>query len=187
MKQRLPFSSLILAVSLLFSAGIIWAQTTPAPEKDQTKMKQGKGERTGEEKMEVRGSQDSDRMERKKGDAEMDARGTQKPGPMDKSGHAGVEGTGNRSERWATQDIKKAQEALKNKGHDPGSTDGVMGPQTSQAIRAFQSANGLKETGRLDPETAKKLGVEQEASSERRTSSKDSTPKQKEPSSAAGK
>jgi peptidoglycan hydrolase-like protein with peptidoglycan-binding domain len=38
--------------------------------------------------------------------------------------------------------------------------DGVIGPQTSQAIRAFQSANGLKETGRIDSETAKKLGVE---------------------------
>ena len=179
MKQKRLFSCAILAgVSLLFSAGTIWTQTTPAPAKDQTKMKQGKGERTGEEKMEARGTQESDRTERKKGDAEMDARGTQKPGPMDKSGHAGVEGS--RSERWAAQDIKKAQEALKSKGHDPGSMDGVIGPQTGQAIRAFQSANGLKETGRLDLETAKKLGVEKGVSSERRTSSSESVPKPKE-------
>jgi murein L,D-transpeptidase YcbB/YkuD len=160
MKQKRLFSSAILILSLGFGAGIISAQTTPAPEKDQTKMKQGKGERTGEEKMEARGTHEPDRMERKKGDAEMDARGTQKPGPMDKSGHAGAEGTSSRGERWATQDVRKVQEALKSKGHDPGSMDGVIGPQTSQAIRAFQSANGLKETGRIDSETARKLGVE---------------------------
>jgi peptidoglycan hydrolase-like protein with peptidoglycan-binding domain len=51
--------------------------------------------------------------------------------------------------------------------------DGVLGPQTSAAIRAFQNASGLKETGRLDPETAKKLGVEKR---------KESPSKQKEPS-----
>jgi murein L,D-transpeptidase YcbB/YkuD len=188
MKQQRLFSTVILAgVWIAFSAAPIWTQTTPAPGKDQTKMKQGKGERTGEEKMEARGAQEPGRMERKKGEEEMEARGAQKPGRMGKSGAEGMEAKESQSERWASQDVKKAQEALKNKGHDPGSTDGVIGPQTRQAIKAFQSANGLKETGRLDPETAEKLGVEKGTASGQRSSSKESTPKQKEPSTPTGK
>ncbi len=46
-----------------------------------------------------------------------------------------------------------------NKGHNPGSIDGIMGPQTRAAIKAFQGANGLKQTGRLDAQTAEKLAA----------------------------
>jgi Putative peptidoglycan binding domain len=166
MKRKRLFSSVILAgVWIAFSVAPIWTQTTPAPGKDQTKMKEGKGERTGEEKMEARGAQEPGRMERKKGEQEMEARGAQKPGRMEKSGAEAMEAKEGQGERWATQDVKKAQEALKNKGHDPGSMDGVIGPQTRQALKAFQSANGLKGTGRLDPETAEKLGIEKGTSS----------------------
>jgi peptidoglycan hydrolase-like protein with peptidoglycan-binding domain len=59
-----------------------------------------------------------------------------------------------------SEDIKKVQEALKAKGQDPGPIDGIMGPKTQAALRAFQEANGLKPTGRLDDQTAAKLGVE---------------------------
>jgi hypothetical protein len=176
MKQRTFVSSVILVgVLLVFSAGPIWTQTTPTPGKFETEMKDP-GERTGEEKMKARGAQDSGRMERKKGEEEMEARGAQKPGRMGKSGAAGMGVKESQGERWATQDVKKAQEALKNKGHDPGSMDGVIGPQTTQALRAFQNASGLKETGRLDPETANKLGVTKGTSSEPRASSRESTP-----------
>jgi hypothetical protein len=58
------------------------------------------------------------------------------------------------------QDIREVQEALKKQGHDPGPIDGVMGPQTVQALRAFQSSNGLKQTGMLDAETKQKLNIE---------------------------
>jgi hypothetical protein len=58
------------------------------------------------------------------------------------------------------QEIQKAQEALKNQGHDPGPIDGVMGPQTRQALRAFQNSNGLKQTGMLDSETKQKLNIQ---------------------------
>lgn len=58
------------------------------------------------------------------------------------------------------QDIRQAQEALKAQGHDPGPIDGVMGPQTSQALREFQSSNGLQQTGRLDEQTKEKLNIE---------------------------
>src|SRR5207249_2630810 len=87
------------------------------------------------------------------------------------------------SGQWGKDDIKKVQEALKDKGQDPGPADGVMGAQTQKALRAFQSANGLKASGRLDAATAKALGVERGSSSmekgsssmEKGSSSKDSS------------
>lgn len=57
------------------------------------------------------------------------------------------------------QQVKMAQEALKEKGYDPGAIDGAMGPRTSGAIRDFQQAEGLRVTGRLDAETRSKLGI----------------------------
>lgn len=60
----------------------------------------------------------------------------------------------------ANEETKKLQEALKAKGQDPGPIDGIMGPKTRAAIKGFQEASGLKGTGRLDKETAEKLGVE---------------------------
>ena len=67
------------------------------------------------------------------------------------SGHQGMGGA---------QDVRQAQEALKNQGHDPGPIDGVLGSQTRQALRAFQGKNGLKQTGVLDAETKQKLNME---------------------------
>ena len=66
---------------------------------------------------------------------------------------------------WDKEDIKKIQEALKDKGNNPGPVDGIFGPQTQKALRAFQSSQGLKTTGRLDEETVKALGVEHDSSS----------------------
>jgi hypothetical protein len=63
------------------------------------------------------------------------------------------------------QDVRQAQEALKSQGHDPGPVDGVMGPQTRQALRAFQSSNGLKQTGMLDAATKQKLNIENSSGS----------------------
>jgi peptidoglycan hydrolase-like protein with peptidoglycan-binding domain len=57
------------------------------------------------------------------------------------------------------EQVKAAQQALKDKGHDPGAIDGVMGSKTQAAVRDFQSKEGLKASGRLDTETLAKLGV----------------------------
>ncbi len=64
-----------------------------------------------------------------------------------------------------SDEVKKVQEALKEKNQNPGAIDGIMGKKTREAIRAFQKSNDLKATGRLDKETADKLGVEMPAKS----------------------
>ncbi len=81
-----------------------------------------------------------------------------------------------------SDEVKKIQEALKDKGQDPGTIDGIMGKKTREAIRAFQKSNDLKVTGRIDKETADKLGVEMPAksSAKKAMSKKEKTEKTKE-------
>jgi hypothetical protein len=59
----------------------------------------------------------------------------------------------------SSDDIKKAQEALKAKGKDPGAVSGRMHAKTQEALREFQKENDLPATGVLDKKTADKLGV----------------------------
>jgi peptidoglycan hydrolase-like protein with peptidoglycan-binding domain len=54
-------------------------------------------------------------------------------------------------------DVRSAQMALRDKGHDPGPIDGVMGPRTSAAVREFQQKENLTVSGQLDAETRAKL------------------------------
>ena len=56
--------------------------------------------------------------------------------------------------------VRAAQQALKDKGHDPGAIDGQMGPKTQAALRDFQKALGMTASGRLDDKTMQALGVE---------------------------
>jgi len=60
--------------------------------------------------------------------------------------------------------VRNAQQALKSEGHDPGPIDGVMGPRTTAAVRAYQKAAGLQETGQLDQATMNRLGARGSAS-----------------------
>ncbi len=56
-------------------------------------------------------------------------------------------------------DIKKLQESLRDKGYYSGQVDGVLGPRTRAAIRRYQKSENPPVTGRLDAQTAGKLGV----------------------------
>lgn len=60
-------------------------------------------------------------------------------------------------------DVKKIQQALHDRGHYRGKVDGVIGLRTRASIRAFQKAENLPTTGRVDPQTARKLGVRPES------------------------
>ena len=57
------------------------------------------------------------------------------------------------------EDAKKVQQSLKDKGHYNGPIDGLLGPQSRAGIREYQKSENLPVTGRLDAETAGKLGV----------------------------
>ena len=65
----------------------------------------------------------------------------------------------------SSDDIKKAKEALKANGLNPGPIDGTLDSKTQQALRDFQKANKLPVTGVLDAQTAEKLGVTMEKGS----------------------
>lgn len=82
--------------------------------------------------------------------------------------------------------VKEAQQALKDKGYDPGPVDGVMGTKTKDAIKSFQSASNLQATGTLDAQTADKLGVHSGSSSSR-SSSSSSSDNMKSSNTTAGK
>jgi len=49
--------------------------------------------------------------------------------------------------------IRDLQQALADKGFNPGPVDGVTGPRTRAAIKAFQKANGLTVDGIVGPNT----------------------------------
>ena len=49
--------------------------------------------------------------------------------------------------------VKDVQAALKNAGHDCGTSDGKMGKKTRQAIKDFQKANGLETDGKVGRKT----------------------------------
>lgn len=59
----------------------------------------------------------------------------------------------------SNEDIKKVQQSLIDKGFQSGNVDGVLGPRTRAGLREYQKAEKLPATGRLDGETAGKLGV----------------------------
>ena len=51
------------------------------------------------------------------------------------------------------------QQALVAQGYNPGGVDGAMGPQTRDAIAAFQGDHGLSPTGQLNGATLGALGL----------------------------
>jgi hypothetical protein len=69
------------------------------------------------------------------------------------------------SNRVATADtpdsntIRSAQQALNARGYHAGAEDGQLGPSTQDAIRRFQQASGLPQTGYLGHETLQALGI----------------------------
>ena len=63
----------------------------------------------------------------------------------------------------SSDDVKKAQQSLRDKGYDPGPVDGHMGHRTREAIGQYQKAEDLPRTQHLDEATAGKLGVEPES------------------------
>jgi peptidoglycan hydrolase-like protein with peptidoglycan-binding domain len=56
--------------------------------------------------------------------------------------------------------MQEAQRALQAKGYYQGAIDGIAGPRTQSGLREFQQDQKIEVSGKLDGETAKRLGLE---------------------------
>ena len=61
--------------------------------------------------------------------------------------------------RYDSTTVRSVQQALNDKGYNAGSVDGQWGPNTEDAVRRFQQASGLPQTGELEQSTLAALGV----------------------------
>jgi peptidoglycan hydrolase-like protein with peptidoglycan-binding domain len=109
------------------------------------------------------------------------AQGRSSSGTEMKSSKGGASGAGMSGN---TDQVKAVQQALKDQGLDPGPIDGKMGAKTKAALRDYQQKQGLKATGRLDAETAAKLGVEKKTSAGSSSTSPASSPSTSAPASS---
>lgn len=57
------------------------------------------------------------------------------------------------------QDVRRLQQALKDRGFSPGNVDGEFGAGTEQAVLAFQRSEGLLADGVAGPRTQAALGL----------------------------
>jgi peptidoglycan hydrolase-like protein with peptidoglycan-binding domain len=55
--------------------------------------------------------------------------------------------------------VRSVQQALNDQGYDAGSVDGRWGPATQDAVRRFQQASGLPQSGELERSTLAALGI----------------------------
>ncbi|MDQ2844542.1 MAG: peptidoglycan-binding protein [Acidobacteriota bacterium] len=60
-----------------------------------------------------------------------------------------------------SDNVRAVQQALKDKGVDPGPIDGVNGPKTRAALKKYQKQQHLTADGRMGPTTLDSLGVKQ--------------------------
>ena len=58
-----------------------------------------------------------------------------------------------------SREVMAMQQALKDKGFGPGPIDGTLGPRTISALKEYQRSEHLTITGKMDHDTAAKLGV----------------------------
>jgi len=61
--------------------------------------------------------------------------------------------------RYDPATVREVQQALNDKGYHAGQVDGQWGPNTEDAVRKFQQASGLPQTGELEHSTLAALGV----------------------------
>ncbi len=69
------------------------------------------------------------------------------------------QGRQNGSQQLNSDQVRKLQQALKDKGYNPGQVDGIIGSQTRQALRQFQQSQGIASTGKVNPKTLQALDI----------------------------
>jgi peptidoglycan hydrolase-like protein with peptidoglycan-binding domain len=86
------------------------------------------------------------------------------------AGQQRMDDSGTRVSNLEKEKKKDIEQALEDKGFEPGSVDGVIDAQTQSAISQFQRDNNLPATGTVDEQTAKQLGIDMMPSSSQRQS-----------------
>lgn len=84
--------------------------------------------------------------------------GTDANGKVDTGSNADARAT-NMAMPAGSDAVRSAQTVLNDRGYSAGSADGVMGPNTQNALRRFQNDQGITPTGNLDDATRQALGV----------------------------
>jgi hypothetical protein len=64
--------------------------------------------------------------------------------------------------------VRRVQQALKDKGFDPGPVNGATGPRLKDAVSAFQARYGIASNGEVDNQTLLALGQAELASQSNR-------------------
>jgi peptidoglycan hydrolase-like protein with peptidoglycan-binding domain len=150
----------IAIIALATALGLTWAGAAiPADVKEQTKEKA----ETTKDKLKDAGEATKDKL-KEAGEKTKEKIVETKDKVKEKiSGNKDKSAKGDKGAKGAagSDQVRSAQQALKDKGIDPGPIDGVMGPKTRAAVTDFQKKEGLKATGRLDADTSAKLGVTQ--------------------------
>ena len=75
---------------------------------------------------------------------------------------------------YSSATIKKVQQELNAAGYNCGTPDGVSGKKTVAAIKKYQKAQGLKQSGSINSTLLKSLGIEAEKSTSSSSSSSSS-------------
>jgi peptidoglycan hydrolase-like protein with peptidoglycan-binding domain len=147
--------------------GIAWA-AAPAIAQDTTKEKAERKadqiEQKGDQKAAETKAKADEKADKVRANAEgkTDTMGDKMGRAWDKTKAKTREMTGKVKDKMganghANADVRTAQQALRDRGFDPGPIDGVMGPRTTAAVKDFQQKENLNVTGSLDADTNARL------------------------------
>ena len=143
MNRRLTTAAIALAL------GLAWSVAPAMAQQSTTEKMKDKAE-TAKEKVQEKASDAKETIKEKASDVKEKA--VELKDKVAAKMHRG----GTKSDT----DTMAMQQALKDKGFDPGPADGKMGRRTRSALRDFQKKEGLNPTGRWDAETGNRLGVQ---------------------------
>ena len=157
----------MMTAACALALGIAWA-AAPAMAQDTTKEKAEKKadqiEQKGEQKAEETKAKADAKADKVRANAEgkTDTMGDKMDRAWDKTKAKTKEVTGKVKDKLTTNsraggDVRAAQQALRDRGFDPGPIDGVKGPRTTAAVKEFQQKENLNVTGSLDAETNARL------------------------------
>lgn len=132
-------------LALLFSVGLVSCAS------DEEKMEEQRQEEIREAEAE------RDKLEKEAAEARAEA-DAMKQEQEESMAHSSDKPWAN--QQYTRDDVRKVQSELNSKGHDSGSVDGLIGPNTTAGIKSFQEANDLNASGDLNSETIDALGLD---------------------------